>query len=288
MPNDPQDIYTFLRFCNAMPLAPVAFTNRFFTSTKTRFGSRNEIRLSDVNELRQLVSNNSLRRTKREVGLNIPPIHLTELLVEGDTEPVKKLVRQYPDIEDAILNAIEEGGLSLIDAQHIATLRRLVGEAKSVPYAELLVEELKQTKEKRVVFGVHIAALAIVGRALEVAGIPYVRIDGSTSEKARQHAIARFQRDPDLRCFVANMTVAGSGTTLTAACELDVLESEWSPGRNAQALMRVHRIGQARTVHARFISLADTIDATITHVVAQKVKAIAEIDSEPMVAAPTK
>jgi hypothetical protein len=40
-------------------------------------------------------------------------------------------MRQYPDLEKAILDAIEKGGLSFIDAQHVATLRRLVGEAKA-------------------------------------------------------------------------------------------------------------------------------------------------------------
>ncbi len=287
IPNDPMDCYTFLRFAGVMPLTPAQFCNRYFQSEDTRYGTRNVVRPECAGELRALLENNSIRRTKKEVGLNLPPIFLTEVIVDGDTTEVTKLVRAHEGLEAAIVEALEQGGLSFLDAQHIATLRRLIGEAKAVPYAHMLVEELQQTTEKKVVFGVHIAALSTVASILHRAGVGYVHVQGSTSEAGRQAAIKAFQNEPNCRVFLGNMKVAGAGTTLTAACELDVLESEWSPGVNAQALMRVHRIGQTRTVRGRFISLADTLDETVTAIVCRKVAAIAEVEGFEMSAAPT-
>jgi len=65
--------------------------------------------------------------------------------------------------------------------------------------------------------------------------------------------------------------------TLTAAADVIMFESDWSPAGNAQALMRVHRIGQERSVRARFISLAGSIDEHVSNVVARKTAAIAQI-----------
>ena len=53
-----------------------------------------------------------------------------------------------------------------------------------------------------------------------------------------------------------------------------MLESDWSPAANSQALNRVHRIGQDRQVNARFISLANSIDDVVTETVARKTAAI--------------
>ena len=286
IPNDPQDIYTFLRTVKCMPLAPAAFIGRYFQAEQTRYGTRNTVRSESVPELRALVENNSIRRTKKEIGLGLPPIFLTETIVDGDTDEIRRLVKQHPGLEAAILDAIEAGGLSFLDAQHIATLRRLIGEAKAVPYAHTLAEELAGNTEKKVVFGVHIEALTTISEILRSAGIDCVHVQGKTPERVRQQAIKAFQTDKTVRVFVSNMKVGGTGTTLIAACELDIFESEWSPGVNAQALMRVHRIGQERTVRGRFISLAETLDVTVNHIVAMKVAAIAKVEGFEMAAVP--
>jgi SNF2 family DNA or RNA helicase len=39
-----------------------------------------------------------------------------------------------------------------------------------------------------------------------------------------------------------------------------MFESDWSPAGNAQAIMRIHRVGQTKTCRARFITLANSID----------------------------
>jgi hypothetical protein len=45
--------------------------------------------------------------------------------------------------------------------------------------------------------------------------------------------------------------------------------------------MRVHRVGQAKQVRARFISLANSIDDVVTDTVARKTAAIAKIQPPP-------
>lgn len=287
IPNDPIDIYTFLRFCNAFSFSLGEFTRRYFYVRQTEFGTRQTVRPDMQEELRRLIDAYSIRRTKEGVGLQIPPIFLTTAVVDGDSGPVLDILRQHPELEDAILRAVENGGLSFLEAGHVATLRRLIGEAKAVPYAHELLEEMQSGAGKRVVFGISRNALAYVRDFLVRNGVRAVLVQGGVSEPERNEAVRMFQEDEDCRVFLGNIKAAGTGLTLTAACEIDMLESDWTPAGNAQALMRVHRIGQTQTVWGRFISLANSFDEHVNELVVEKTAQIAAVEGVTMHAAPS-
>lgn len=287
MANDPKDIYTFLKLMDAMQLSEAQFVKRYFHKIMTRFGARQEPKPEMISELQQLIANNSIRRTKKSIGMQLPPIFLTTTLVDGDTSIVGDMLKAYPGIERAILAAVDQGGLSFLDAQHIMTLRRLIGEAKAVPYGYMLLEELRSgATDKRVVYGIHKDALISLRDFLWAHGVKAVLVNGDTREKDRIEAVRAFQNDADCTVFIGNIKAAGVGLTLTAACEIDMLESDWSPAGNAQAIMRIHRIGQLRNVRARFITLAKSLDEVVNRIVAQKTAAIASIEGDAMHAAP--
>lgn len=287
MANDPKDIYTFLRMCDAMQLSEAQFTSRYFHKQMTRFGARQTPRDEMVPELQALIANNSIRRTKKSIGMQLPPIFLTTTLVDGDTDAVRSMLKDYPGLEKAIMQAVEMGGLSFLDAQHIMTLRRLIGEAKAVPYGHMLLEELQSgATDKRVVYGIHVDALTSLRDFLRAHGVNVVLVNGSTKEKDRIEAVRAFQEDEGCSVFIGNIRAAGTGITLTASCEIDMMESDWSPAGNAQAIMRIHRIGQHRNVRARFITLAGSLDEVVNRIVAQKTAAIASIEGDAMHAAP--
>jgi SWI/SNF-related matrix-associated actin-dependent regulator 1 of chromatin subfamily A len=288
MSNDPLDIYPFLAMCRAIGgMTQTQFTKTFFYSFKTSFGARQIPKPEMLGELQALIYNNSIRRTAKEVGIELPPIFLTTTLVDGDTQAIMDLLREYPGLDKAIERAVEQGGLSFLDAQHIMTLRRLIGEAKAVPYAEMLLEELQSgATDKRVVYGVHVDALNMVYDYLVKHGIECVLNNGLTKERDRQGNVDKFQTRPEVRVFIGNIKAAGVGVTLTAACEIDMLESAWSPGDNAQAIKRISRIGQTRNMRARFITLARSFDETVNRIVAGKTASIAQIEGSAMLSAP--
>lgn len=287
MANDPLDIFTFLKMCRAIGnMTEHAFTNTFFHKIKTMYGSRQVCKPEMVKDLQELIRNNSIRRTKAQVGIQLPPIFMTSALVDGDTEQVAMQIRQHPGLERAITSALEMGGLSFLDAQHVATLRRLIGEAKAIPYGYMLEEELNSGGDKRVVFGIHIDAMTRLRDFLTSRGIKCVLVNGLVNDRDANAAVKAFQEQEEVQVFLGNIRKAGTGITLTAACEIDLLESDWSPAGNAQAVMRVHRIGQTRSVRARFITLARSFDEVVNRIVAAKTAAIAQIEGHAMHAAP--
>lgn len=286
MANDPMDVYTFLRFCKAIDLEQEEFTKYFFEKRMGTFSMRYSVKPHMVEVLQKLIQNNSIRRTHKDVGMYLPPIWLKEVLIEGDTSEIAEAAKEYPHLEQMIVYAIEMGDLSLLDAPHIATLRRLVGKAKAISYAQMLKWELDSGAGKRVAFFIHTEPLLFVQKYLKKYGYNMVVAYGDTHERDRQQAVRSFMEDPKVHVFGGNMKVAGVGLTLTESSEIDVVESSWSPADNAQAIKRVHRYGQTNEVHARFITLANSIDVAVNRVVAQKTAAIAEIEGFSLAAAP--
>lgn len=279
MPNDPVDIWPWLRFVGGTSLGRAPFTARYFKSRHGTFSSSQTPRDEMIPELKIALDAFRLKRTKKQVGLQLPPIHLTTVTVDGDTSEIAALLKEWPGLEDAIMEAIEAGGLSFLDAQHIATLRRLVGEAKAPAYAQLAAEEFRNGRDKLVIFTMHTKAAEMIANHLNSEGFATSIFDGGTPERMRIEHVKSFQNDPAHRGFVGNIKAAGAGLTLTAAADVDLFEQSWAPADNAQALMRVHRIGQGRTVRARLISLAKSIDVKVAEVEARKTASILSIEN---------
>jgi SNF2 family DNA or RNA helicase len=286
MANDPLDIYTFLRFAKAFDMSETEFVRTFYDKQQGAYGARHYVKAEMVPTLQQLIQNNSIRRTHSDVGMYLPPIWMKEVIVDGDTKEITDLIMQHPGLEQSIVDAIELGGLSFLDAAHIATLRRLVGKSKVVPYAQMLKWELDSGAGKRVVFCIHTEPLRYLQNYLYKHGYDAVVAYGLTSEQERQEAVYRFMNDPNCKVFIGNIKVAGVGLTLTESCEIDILESDWSPAGNAQAIKRVHRYGQRQDVTARFITLSKSIDESVNRIVAGKTASIAKIEGHAMTAAP--
>lgn len=286
MANDPNDIYPFLRFTKALDLTPREFTNTFFESREGTYNTRYFVKDDMVGILKELIYNNSIRRFHQDVGMDLPKIWMKEILVDGDTKEIGNMIAEFPFIEDAIKDAIENGGLSNLDAEYIATLRRLVGKAKAIPYAQMLKWELDSGSGKRVVFCIHTEPLLYLKNYLLKNGYDCVVAYGASTEAERVEAVDRFMNDPKCMVFIGNIKVAGTGLTLTESSDIDMLESDWSPAGNAQAIKRVHRYGQKEEVSARFITLSKTIDEAVNRLVAEKTAAIAQIEGQEMTSAP--
>lgn len=282
MANDPMDVYTFLRWSGAIDMDPARFSDTFFYKKIGTYNVRHYPKDDMVDTLQQLIYNNSLRRNHEDVGMELPPIWLTELLVEGSNLEINKLLEAYPNLERVIIEAVETGDVGALEVEHIARLRRLLAKAKAVPYAELLKHELDSSTGKRVVMCWHTEALLHVVNYINRKTNAYYAVCayGETGEDERVSAVDRFMNDPYCRVFVGNMTVAGHGLTLTESSEIDMLESSYTPATNAQALKRVHRYGQRNAVRARFITLADSFDVAVNGIVASKTASIARVERD--------
>ncbi|ROT38635.1 SNF2 family domain-containing protein [Sodiomyces alkalinus F11] len=122
-----------------------------------------------------------------------------------------------------------------------------------------LIEDLLQTKAetaskpeeatyKSVVFSTWTSHLDLIQMGLDSAGITYTRLDGTMSRTARTAAMDKFREDPSVEVILVSITAGGLGLNLTAANNVYVMEPQYNPAAEAQAIDRVHRLGQKRPV----------------------------------------
>lgn len=96
--------------------------------------------------------------------------------------------------------------------------------------------------------------LNLIQIALEDNRIPFVRLDGDMRRPQRSAAIERFREDPSVTVILVSIMAGGLGLNLTTASKVYVMEPLFNPAAEAQAIDRVHRLGQKREVTTtRFI-----------------------------------
>lgn len=82
----------------------------------------------------------------------------------------------------------------------------------------------------------------------------FVRLDGKMTREKRVASLRAFNDNPDITVLLASIGTGGLGLNLTVANNVYIMEPQWNPAAEAQAVDRVHRLGQKRDVRTvRFI-----------------------------------
>lgn len=130
---------------------------------------------------------------------------------------------------------------------------------------EKLVQDLlsSQDKEKSIVFSVWRKTLDVASQLCDDAGIHYVRIDGTVPQGQRNEALAEFTTKPEVSTLLMTLGTGALGLNLTAATRVHILEPQWNPAVEKQAIGRVVRMGQER--HATIIryTVKDSVERQI-------------------------
>jgi SNF2 family DNA or RNA helicase len=122
-----------------------------------------------------------------------------------------------------------------------------------------LIEDLlrsKQTSEenpdepphKSVVFSGWTSHLDLIELALTANDITFTRLDGTMSRHARTAAMDKFRDDNSVHVILVSIMAGGLGLNLTSGSNVYVMEPQFNPAAEAQAIDRVHRLGQKRPV----------------------------------------
>lgn len=268
-PNHLGEWYTHIRTLRpdliewgGQPMPYMEFLRRY---TKWRAGAY-AIQVLGVNpstraEFQGMVNQLAFRRELESVLPDLPPITWGTISVERERVSGElRRLEQDPAVRSIIEEFEQTGAFNAPDV-HLATLRRLIGEAKAAGTIELVKDELHNGHYQKVVlWAMHTSVIRQVERAFRGA---VLTIDGSTPQAARAEIVDRFQTDPEIRVFVAQLRAAGTAITLTAAHNTVFLESSWVPDDDLQAAKRCHRYGQTRPVLARQSVLAGSVDELV-------------------------
>ncbi|WYZ39745.1 hypothetical protein EsH8_IV_000086 [Colletotrichum jinshuiense] len=112
----------------------------------------------------------------------------------------------------------------------------------------------EQPRVKSVVFSQFTSFLTLIEPALARANIKFLRLDGSMAQKARAAVLTEFQESKAFTVLLISLRAGGVGLNLTSAKRVFMMDPWWSFAVEAQAIDRVHRMGQDQEVKVyRFI-----------------------------------
>ncbi|CAK7232086.1 hypothetical protein SBRCBS47491_008148 [Sporothrix bragantina] len=125
---------------------------------------------------------------------------------------------------------------------------------------------------KSVVFSGWTSHLDLIELALDNAGISHCRLDGKMSRIARTHAMDTFREDPNVQVILVSIMAGGLGLNLTTANTVYVMEPQYNPAAEAQAIDRVHRLGQKREVRTVRYIMKDSFEERMLEIQDRKIK----------------
>ncbi|MGK5087557.1 DEAD/DEAH box helicase [Bdellovibrionota bacterium FG-2] len=223
-----------------------------------------------------------LRRLKQDVAAELPPRTEATLVCELSESERESYNSILAATRKEILDKLTEDGGdsdSQISVMNLLTaLLRLrqacchsslvTGETEhpAAPSSkiELLLEQLSEVTSmghRCLVFSQWTSFLDLVEPHLRQAGLGFVRLDGTTSN--RSEVISQFQDPQGPPVFLLSLKAGGVGLNLTAADYVFLLDPWWNPATEAQAADRAHRIGQTKPVMIYRLIAANTIEERV-------------------------
>lgn len=235
--------------------------------------------------LRRQVAPFVLRRSKSEVAAELPPKIESVLncpLTQLQQGEYQRLAREgLASLGDDLKKSVQERALPFFTL--LTRLRQTCCDPGLLPWTScpprqsgkvlaLLdkLHELLAHGRKAVVFSQFASLLHRVDGVLreEFPQLPIHILTGSTPE--RDKPVREFQKADGAAIMLVSLKAGGTGITLSAAEYVFLLDPWWNPAVEAQAIDRVHRIGQDRTVFIYRLIASGTIEERIEKLKEQK------------------
>jgi SNF2 family DNA or RNA helicase len=255
VPKNPEKLRQLMREVmvrNTRSLVDVQLPKRFAT-TITVSPSKSEEKL--YQDLTEYVRSLEIGESDTAKTQKLDKFSRTNLLMRAGSSPqaladsLKNLAKKFPSDE-------------------LKTLTRRAAQVKQVEKAASLVDLLKKSTQKTIVFTTHRATSAYLAKTLEEAGISFAQFLGDMSLKEKDAAIEAFRdRVPVL---LASET-GGEGRNIQFANAIVNYDLPWNPMKIEQRIGRIHRIGQTQDVFIFNFCLKDSIEEYILKILHDKI-----------------
>ncbi|KAH7680561.1 DNA helicase protein [Dioscorea alata] len=136
------------------------------------------------------------------------------------------------------------------------------------------LEKLRHVGSKSIVFSQWTAFLDLLQIPLSRSNLKFVRLDGTSNQQQREKVISQFTEDENILVLLMSLKAGGVGINLTAATNAFLLDPWWNPAVEEQAVMRIHRIGQTKSVSIRRFIVKGTVEERMEAVQARKQRMI--------------
>ncbi|KAG5931050.1 DNA helicase rad5 [Claviceps sorghi] len=174
-----------------------------------------------------------------------------------------EVVKHHDDDDDDDNAAEKEMGAASSSKPRIS-LQRLGVNHSSAKVAALMSEIRALRKQhphmKSVVFSQFTSFLSLIEPALTRANVHFLRLDGTMAQKARAAVLDNFTDRKGFTILLLSLRAGGVGLNLTSAGRVFMMDPWWSFAIEAQAIDRVHRLGQEDKVVVKRFIVKDSVE----------------------------
>ncbi|KAK0614191.1 PHD/FYVE-zinc-finger like domain-containing protein [Immersiella caudata] len=264
--NNKRELFNLLQFVDPK-IDATELDQRFETITK-----------ENLPELHNMIRPYFLRRTKAGVLTFLPP--MSQIIIPVSMSILqerlcKSIMSKNPDLIRSIfargkLKKTDRGPLSNILMQlrkclchpfvysqavedrsltSEMTRRNLIEASSKLVLLQIMLPKLKERGHRVLIFSQFLEELTILEDFLMAMELKYERLDGSQSSLDKQKRIDAFNApDSKLFCMLLSTRAGGVGINLATADTVIIMDPDWNPHQDIQALSRAHRIGQKKKV----------------------------------------
>jgi chromodomain-helicase-DNA-binding protein 4 len=255
-----------------------------------------EMTSENVKELHDQIRPFILRRTKAQVLTFLPPLGQVILPISMSLlqkQLYRSILSKRPELLKALFSSDksikqqERANLSNILMQlrkclchpfvysreieertEVAAVshRNLVEASAKLSLLELLLPKLKARGHRVLIFSQFLDMLNIVEDFLDGMEMTYQRLDGQMGSLEKQKRIDHFNApDSPLFAFLLSTRAGGVGINLATADTVIILDPDWNPHQDLQAIARAHRIGQKNKVLCFQLMTRSSVEEKIIH-----------------------
>ncbi|MGK5088735.1 SNF2-related protein [Bdellovibrionota bacterium FG-2] len=207
-----------------------------------------------------------LRRNQRDV--------LTEL---PEKIEVPLWVDMTADDADAYRTAVFDRDFHRM--RKIAILGAGIRPSSKVNQLVKIIDEHRAEGRKVLVFTFFRDVLDAIQNAVETIGV----LHGDVPMAKRMALIDTFQQSKGYGVLACQINVGGVGLNLHAASAVILMEPQWKPSSEEQAIARAHRMGQTRSVLVHRLLTRNSVEERMLEILAKKSKYFAEYAQESSV-----
>ena len=238
-----------------------------------------EMTSENIKELHEQIRPFILRRTKAQVLTFLPPLGQIILPISMShlqKQVYRSILSKSPELLKALftsdkgLKQQERANLSNIlmqlrkclchpfvysreieertDVQAVSH-RNLVEASAKLRLLETLLPKLQERGHRVLIFSQFLDMLNIIEDFLDGMQMTYQRLDGTMGSLEKQKRIDQFNApDSPLFAFLLSTRAGGVGINLATADTVIILDPDFNPHQDLQAIARAHRIGQKNKV----------------------------------------
>ncbi|OAT08656.1 chromatin remodeling complex subunit [Blastomyces gilchristii SLH14081] len=268
--NNIRELFNIIQFCDPSKNAE---------ALEQQYGG--DFTKETLTELHDMIRPYFLRRTKAQVLTFLPPmaqIILPVTMSVVQKKLYKSILAKNPQLIQSIFKKTPGGTLKRTEHHNLNNIlmqlrkclchpfvyskaieeraisaalshRNLVEASSKLQLLEMLLPKLQERGHRVLIFSQFLDNLDVVEDFLDGLGLLHRRLDGSMSSLQKQKQIDDFNApDSPYFAFLLSTRSGGVGINLATADTVIIMDPDFNPHQDIQALSRAHRIGQRKKV----------------------------------------